>query len=570
MMSFFSFLSPAHLNPEGLVTYHRYVIASTLIISVLSLALPIMTLQVYDRILPNQGSGTLPILVIGVCVAVILELCMRLGRAWLMSRCGAAYEHRMACAAMQKIIHADLSRLKKTGIGDSLNQMSSLGRLRDFHNGYVHSVAIELLLVPLSLGLCAYISGALVLVPAIILGVFILVSIRAGRHLKEALHHRETADDKRFNFLVEALEGVHTVKSFALEKYMERRYEALEEESTLSNYHVTQQTSATFSYGAIFSHIMVASVITIGAMFVLQGYLTTGALIATLLLSGRLMQPIQKALALWVRYQDISLAAHHANTLLSMPQQEVTKRHHTHAPIPQGRLICHNISFAFEGNPPLFQDISLHIKKGETIALRGDHGSGKTTLLKIIAGIYPVTSGEILLDDERVESYFPYELVRHVGFVRAQPLIFRGTIRDNLTGFGHINEVGAREVATLLGVDKDIATLPAGLDTFLSGNDTDNIPMGMKQKISIVRALAAKPKLILFDNADYALDAVSYGKLYQLLARLRGNVSMILVSDDMNISALADMHYMLEEGKIIKTDRHHSMGIVHPYRELQL
>lgn len=558
------------LKPDGFKQDLLSLLVASFAINILSLALPVMTLQVYDRILPNPGTGTLPVLITGVCLAVFLESCLRLSRSYVLGRSSAAYEHRMACNAISKILNADLSKIGSYGIGEHLHRMACVGKLKDFYNGYAITVLTELMFVPLFFGLIVYIGRGIAIVPAAVLCAFVIVSIWRGKHLRAALKQREIVDDKRFNFLIESLEGVHTLKAFSLEKFFERRYEALEEDSTFENYNVTQETAATFNSGTIFSHLMVASVITSGAWFVLHGMLTTGGLIATMLLSGRIMQPVQKALALWARYQDYVLAREHIENLFSTPQQTIVERSSTLPRAQDGTLVLSQVSFRYHNDPDfLFHDITLEIKRGDAVLISGEHGAGKTTLLDLISGIYPPSGGEILVDGENINTYAPDELVHHIGFIRTSPLIFRGTIRDNITCFGQTNESKAQEVCALLNVDRDVAKLPGGFDTFLSGNNTDNIPVGLQQRISMARVLATKPRILLFDNAERSLDKEGYATIYSLLARLKGTVSMVLISDDHNLHALADRHYVLQANTLLETPIP-SKGNVSLYKELYL
>lgn len=558
------------LKPEGFRQDLFSLMLVTLAINILSLALPVMTLQVYDRILPNSGTGTFPVLIIGVCVAIALEAFLRLLRAYALSRAGAAYEHGMACAAMGKILNADLSQMKHYGIGERLHHLGSVSKLKDFNNGYAATVLAEAVFVPLYFCLIVYISKTLSIIPAALLAVFVTLSLYNGARLRRTLRNREEADGQRFNFLIEALEGIHTVKAFALEKIFERRYERLEEQSTLENYRVTQETAGTFNTGAVFSHLMVASVITAGAWFVLNGMLTTGGLIATLLLSGRIMQPVQKALALWARYQDYLLARRHIEEIFSTPQKIVVAGVTKETDFA-GRLNLSRVSFRYcPGDDFILKDVNLDLQMGDSVFVSGAHGTGKTTLLNLIAGIYPPSEGDINIDGVHIDRYAPEDLVRHVGFIRTQALIFRGTVRDNITCFGQADEAQAKEVAALLEVDVDVAKLPGGFDTFLNGNNTDSISPGLKQRIAMVRVLANKPRLILFDNADRTLDRNGYALVYSLLARLKGKASLVLVTDDRNISALADRHYMLENGVLTAIEAMHSKGNIHPYRELPL
>lgn len=541
------------LKPEGFRIEAGSLLLATLAISILSLALPVTTLQIYDRILPSPGSGTLPVLISGVCLAVVLEAVLRLARAYIMGRAGAAYEHRMSCAAMNHLLQSDLSRIGHYGIGEHMHRMSAIGKLKDFHSGYAHMTIFELCFVPLFLGLTAYIAGPLAAVPTMILMIFTLVSFAHGQRLRAALKEREQADDARYNFLIESLEGMHTLKSFALENTFTRRYETLQEASTLGNFHVTESTASTFNDSALFSHLMVAAVIAVGAVFALNGQISTGALIATVLLSGRMMQPIQRALALWARYQDYTLAREKVETLFETPIHFPVAANDPD-PERKGDIAIRNLSFQQEVSGAwILKNASLHLSPGECALIRTKQSEGKNALLEIASGLYPATSGEILIDGRNVLRYAPEQLTRHVGLIRTEGLIFRGTIRDNMTCFGQIEEAKARELAALLEIDREIAKLPSGFDTFLTGSPSDSVPPGLKQRIAMVRVLAPKPRIIVFDNADRGLDRHGYNAVFSLLARLKGKATLILISGDRNIRSLADRFFTLENGALEET-----------------
>ena len=562
---------PDPLTPENYAIKPASLLLSTLSINILSLALPVLTLQVYDRILPNPGSSTMPVLVTGLCIAVMLEAILRLCRAYVIGRSGASYEHLMSCAAMKKILNADFSKLGTQSVGEYLQSMSAIGKLRDFYNGYALTTYAELLFVPIFFGLIWYIAGPLVLVPLVILGLFVAMSLVKGKGLKEALLDREHGDEKRFNFLIESLTGIHTLKALAAEKFFERRYEKLEDVSTRQNFVVTQKTADIFNVSTIFSHLMIACVITAGAVMVFAGQITTGVLIATLLLSGRMMQPVQKALSLWARYQDYSLARTRVEAIFETPQHIVSPSATSDNSYAKGTLDLNHVRFRFRDEGPwLLDSLNLSLKKNEIILIRGEHGCGKTTLLSLMAGLHRTQEGGVVLDGRAIEEYTPENLCRHVGLIRTQAMIFRGTIRDNITCFGQTEEAVAREISALLNVDRDVAKLPSGFDTMLNGNSTDSVPAGLQHRIAMARVLAAKPKIILFDNADRTLDKEGYATIYSLFARLKGKVSMVLVSDDKNLCALADRTLVLREGRLQETQDVYSKGNVRPYKELRI
>lgn len=526
-------------------------ILTTITINILSLALPTMTLQVYDRILPNPGTGTLPVLVTGVAVAIILEIMLRLWRSYLLGWAGAAFEHNLSCKVMKHVLNTNLSSSARVGVGEHLNRLTSISKLKDFYSGYSTVVLLELFLVPFYILLIAYISGPLALVPVVVLMTFVMIFMAQGQNLRHSLRKRDDADNKRYDFLIESVEGIHTVKSFALENHFARRYEKLEEKSVAANLDVIERSSRSNNIGALYTQIMLVAVIAAGASLVLYGGITTGALVATILLSGRIMQPVQKGLGLWMRYQDYTIAHEKVGSIFETPTYVQIENKLVDKTQREGTLTVEGVSFYSQDRENrVLDNVSFHLDKGECVTLDSDRVLSATMLLEMISGIYPPSTGNIVVNNINVGQCLAEEMIKSVGYIQNEGTIFRGTIRDNLTCFGMIPEVTVREVSALLDVDKDIAALPSGYDTFLSGNNSDIIPPGLRQRICIVRALAHKPRIILFDNADKSLDREGYNLVYNLLARLHGKATIIMATEDLNLRALASRSLVIEDGRL--------------------
>ncbi len=527
------------------------IILSTLAISILSLALPITTLQVYDRILVNKGTGTIVVLIVGVVVAIMLETMLRIARNYVLTRSGAAYEHRMMVRFVDHFINVSANNTRKGGVGEFLHNLSTLARLREFYTGQQLVTFVELMFVPVYLVLLTYISGILVLIPICILILFGAITAFNGSQHKFYLKKLEDADDKRFNFLVEALEGIHALKAFGFEKMFSRRYEHMEAASARAHYDLSCHVSMTHNSGGLFANIMVIAVITFGAGMVLSGGMTNGALIAALLLSGRLMQPIQKGLSLWTRYQAFKITQANIQKILAGEKTETLTRNNAYVRESEGNLELKNVSFVCENTgKTIIEDASFEMKRGESLLITGVHGAGKSVLMKLIAGTLTPTSGKVILDREDIRTYEARERVKHVGHLVTSPSLIRGSIRHNISSFGLADPVKVNQVARILGVDAEVAKLPGGFDTIVTGNYSDAIPPALSQRIAITRALAEKPRIILFDNADRSMDFEGYQTVYKLLARLKSQVTMIICSDDENLRALTDRHYHLVNGRL--------------------
>lgn len=530
------------------------ILLSTLAISILSLALPVMTLQVYDRILPNPDSGTLPVLIAGVCVAALLEFVLRLARGYIINWNGAVFDHKVSCDALSHLLFSDLSAARRSSPGEYLNSLSSIARIKDFYSGFNIVTIFELALVPVYLTLIYYIAGPLVLVPAAVLAAFALFATGFGDRLRHDLDRRNKADDRRYDFLLDCLEGMHTVKAFSLEDAFTRRYERIEKSSALINYRTASDASASFNAASVFGHLMSLLVIAFGAERVLAGDMTSGALIASTLLAGRIMQPVQRALSLWVRYQDYRLSERKAGSLFALPS---VKRSSAVEPDVKGHAVLRNVSFAHDREMhEIFRNVNLEIKPGEAVRISGLHGGGKSHLLGVMAGLYLGAEGDVKIDGLDPLNY-PYGALRkHIGLLKTKGEVFRGTIRDNITSFGSVSEEQARRTTRILGIERDVARLPRGYDTFL-GDDAAHISPGLQQRIAIARVMAWNPGIVLFDNADRNLDRNGYRAVYRLLLHVKAQKSLVLVSDDPNFTALATRHVRLEQNGLREIDIPH-------------
>lgn len=522
-----------------------------LMINILSLALPVMMLQIYDRIIPHQSFGTLAVLIAGVCIALAVDAALRVMRAWLVGWSAASHEHAASCAAMERLSQADVGTFEKTPAGEHLQNLAALGRLREFNSGQSLTALVDLPFAVIFLALIYYLGGILVLVPVILLLLFCLSAGVAGARLRTALDHRRKADDNKSSLMVSILSGIHTAKSMAMEAPLLRRFEAAQDEVTRDSYRVALASGLAASLSAAFGQLSLILTAAAGAFLVLHGYLSIGGLSACTFLAGRAIQPIQRVLGTWLRLQDLAIARRQAQAVFSLPVQARTNARPTQT--PQGRVTLEDVSFAYDGASPLLKNISLRIEPGEAIAISGDRAGGKSALLQVIAGVLTAQKGSVRVDGVNPAEYGLSALQGRIGYMPQHGTIFRGTIMENLTGFrpGEDNAARAREAAEELGLDSVIDVLPRGYQTLLTDTAADPVPPGVKQRIALARVLAARPAVLLFDDADQALDKEGYNRLFRLMGRLKSTTTLVMVSHDQNLLSFADRHYRLENGMLV-------------------
>lgn len=525
-------------------------VASSFAINTLMLAMPIMTLQVYDRIMTHKYGGTLAMLSIGIVVAVAVETMLRAARSYLFAHASAAYEYRSMKEIMEKVANARLLPALRRGTGEYVQAIAALARMKDFAGERLVTFAVDVPYMVLFMALLTYIGGWLVVVPFTLALLFAGVAWFFGKRLQQAIRARNGSDERRYGAMLEALSGIHTIKAMGLEPRFCRDFEYLQTEAGGINFQIASYNHALATSGAIFAQAIIIGVVAGGAPLVIGGHITVGALVACVLLSGRLIQPLQAVLSLWIGYQEYQQAEQSVDRVRILPQRDTVK---PVAPLNriEGRIECRSLCFAYGADEAYtLSDINLTILPGETVALRGINGSGRSTLLKTIAGMYEATKGTVLIDGMRPQDMSAETLVRHVAYLNHEATLFRGTIMENLTAFAPEFQQQAVEIAGLLGIDDMISRLPLGYDTLVDGGPAETIPPGLRQRIAIARVLLHKPKIILFDKADRSLDRDGYNHIFRLFARLKGKATIIIVSDDYNILRLATRECTLARGTL--------------------
>ncbi|MCP5373447.1 MAG: ATP-binding cassette domain-containing protein [Hyphomicrobiales bacterium] len=524
-------------------------VMASVFINVLSLALPLALLQVYDRIIPNQSKSTLVLLIAGVGTALVLEVLLRIGRAYVSGWMGARFEHMAGCAAMERLLNASITDFERNGTGVHLERLNALSMLKEFYSGQAILVLCDLPFAVIFLGVIAYLADELVLVPVVLIVLFAITALITGRLLRGALAARMTADDRRFNFIIEVLGGIHTVKSMAMEAQMLRRYERLQETCAGTDFDVAFRSSSAVTVGTVFSQMTLFTVVGVGATMVIDGMLTIGGLAACTMLAGRAMQPMQRAVGIWTRFQTIRLARDRLRKVFEIPLEAPPGL--PKLPPVNGEVVIDNVSFRYRDDlPQILDGATMHVRAGEAVGICGGNASGKTTLLYMLMGAMRPQEGRVSIDGNDLSEYDPASLKEQIAYLPQHGVLFNGTIMENITMYRADRVQAAEEVSTLLGLDKAVAHMPQGYNTRVGQGAHDSLPRGIKQRIAVARALVDKPHILLFDEANSAMDSTGDAYMRGLLEQLKGRCSIVLVTPRPSMLRLADRIYDLQGGRL--------------------
>ncbi len=524
-------------------------------LNLLSLSLPIMMLQVYDRIIPHQSYGTLIMLATGVAIALAFDIGLRIIRSYLTSWTAASHEHAASCAALDIFSRSDIAAFEAITSGEHLQNMTALGKLREFYSGQAWTALIDLPFAIIFLALIAYLGGILVLVPIALLAAFFINASLIGSTLKETLESRSHSDDLKASFVVSVLNGIHTAKALSFESFLLRRFERVQSKVSEDSYRVATASGSAAILSATFGQLSLILTATAGFFLVLNGSLSVGGLSACTLLAGRCIQPVQRVLGTWLRLQDLTVAREQAQNLFVLP---TLKRGMAPVTPAQGRVFLEDVCYGLASQTgPFLDHVSLSAEPGEIVAITGDDGTAKSILLQIISGIIPAEAGTVRLDGVNPHEHSIASVSNIVGYLPQDGTIFKGTILENLTSFrtDDLSVERAKNAGEELGLDKIIDLMPRGYQTQLFDSAADPIPPGVKQRVALARVLANQPAILLFDDADRALDKDGYNLLFRLMGRFKDKTTIILVTQDQNLMSFADKFYHLDAGRLLPVAR---------------
>jgi len=539
----------------------RTIIASSIIINLLALAFPLLMLQLYDRILPHQSTETLGLLALAVAVAIGLEAFIRVIRSYTTAWIAARFEHRAMNAVAERYLAEGLHDFERKGTGTSLDGFKSVSSLKYHYSGQTFQQLMDLPFTLLYVLIVFLLSPWLGLLLTFGYMLFVYLTWKNGHQDQALVKEQKQSDLRRANFLSETLGNVHTLKSMTMESLMMRRYERLQESCANVMSRITYAIDMSLGIGNIFSPLMNMFIVAIGAWLVISNHLSNGELAACLLLGMRALSPLQRLGAIWNKYQQDEVMRDNLAAIIRQPGLAVeldevdVLTQAANRPLESASIHMENVSYRFPGlKTDIFTNLSLDIKAGECIALKGASGSGRSTLLQLMAGIIHPTEGQVLIDGKDVLTIPFKEISEWVAYLPQKALMFEGSLLDNISVFDPLRIDRALSTAKSLGLGDFVSKMPRGWDSAVGDMASDSLPPGFRQRIAIVRALSNQPKVILFDDATSVMDSEGDIAFLRFMEAVKGKVTIVLISQRPSFLRLADRDLYLQDGQLYGSD----------------
>jgi ATP-binding cassette subfamily C protein LapB len=530
-------------------TYLKVALAAVFI-NIFGLITAIFTMTVYDRVVPNNATSSLVALTIGLAIVILFDFILKMLRAYFVDIAGAQIDREVGETLFGRLLALRLD-LKKGSTGSLAGLMRELEALRDFFASATLTAVVDLPFILLTLLVVAIIGGTVVIVPLLMIPLVILVSWLTQPAM-ERLSARAMGEGLlKQSVLVETIGGLETVKAAGAGPLLAGRWSrALEQHSDsslrqrlIATIGITTATSAgTISY---------AGVVIVGVELIAKHELTMGGLIACSILAGRAIAPLAQISQLLSRITATRTAYRQLNELMTMPP-EGPEGEGLRLREPQGKIEFRNVSFRYPGAPEKTLDsMSFTIEPGEHVALLGRVGSGKSTVARLILGLYPPEEGLVMVDGTDIRQIAPDNLRSHIGTALQESVLLTGTVRDNITlGRGEVGDEEMIRAAELSGTHSFMGQIANGYDLRLADRG-EGLSGGQRQSIAIARALAGRPRIVVFDEPTSAMDTQTETTLIQRLQEELEGRTLLLITHRPPLLQLVKRIILLDKGKIV-------------------
>ncbi|MBM6582156.1 ATP-binding cassette domain-containing protein [Microvirga sp. BT689] len=527
------------------------------LMAVLGLAVPIFTMAVFDTVVAGYSPETLPMLVMGVVAAVVLEVLFRVIRQRALLRIAERLDRLVPSAVFTQLMSLPTALVERAGTASQVSRLRDFAAIREFLTG---SFAVALLDMPFTLLvvlLMVVLGGWIALVPVgTALGFALLFWVSRGS-MRLAIDQAARANQAREALAVEALETVRVLKLGGAEERWIDRYGAASAAAAVASARVSTLTGSVLAASQALVTLSGLAAVVLGVLSVLSGAMTAGALIAGMMLIWRILSPMQTCFVMFSRWEQTQASIRQVDGLMALETERPSPLEARMAPPEQGAIVFHRVTLRYlPQSEPVLAGASFAIQPGQVVAVTGSEGTGKSTLLLLIAGLYRPQGGLVRIDGHDVRSFNPAVLRRSIGWVPQSPGLLYGTIAQNLRlARPSATDADLRAAAAEAGVLEAIEAMPSGFDTRVGDNHSSRLPRSILQRIALAGALLREAPILLLDEPVAGLDDACAKAFTDVIASRRGRCTILMATHRPSHIRMADRVLRLRDGQVEEVEQ---------------
>jgi ATP-binding cassette, subfamily C, bacterial LapB len=530
---------------------YRDVLWAALLINVFALAIPLFSMNVYDRVVPNRAFETLWALAIGALLVISADLLMRSMRSHFVDEASARIDVRVSASLMERVLGMQLAH-RPASVGSFASNLRGFEQVRDFVASSTVTALIDLPFALIFIGVLAWLSPWLVLPVA---GAFVLIVV-VGYVLQHRLHELSQATwqagAQRNATLIESLSCIETIKAQGAESVIQSRWERANAHISAVNVRMRALSSGAMSATGWLGQVVNIVIIVAGVHLIGAGELSMGALIAAGMLSGRALAPAGQIVGLLLQYQGARTALESLEKVMETPVERPAGVNFLQRRELRGEIEFRNVRFAYPGRSDAALDgVSFKISAGERVALIGKVGCGKSTIQRLIMGLYQPTEGQVLIDGIDLRQLDPADVRRSVGYVAQDTTLFQGSLRENIAfGLPHAEDAAIVQAAELAGMAEFVNRHPRGYDMPV-GERGEALSGGQRQSVGVARAVLHQAPILLMDEPTSAMDYTTEAHVSARIGAFAQDKTMVLVTHRTTLLPLATRVIVVDHGKIM-------------------
>ena len=530
---------------------YRDVLGAALLINIFALLMPIFSMNVYDRVVPNNATDTMWMLALGMLLVFGMDFMMRLLRGHFIDLASARVDVKLSAMIMERVLGMRMEG-RPASVGSFASNLRSFESVRDFIASATVAALVDFPFALLFLLVIVWISWPLVLIPLCGLLIGLLYAYILQHRMHELAETTYRAGALRNAALIESLTALETIKTQGAEGAVQSKWERSTAFLARTGAQLRLLSASAGNGAAIITQLVNVLVIVAGVYLIQARELTMGGLIAVTMLGGRAMAPLAQGVGLLMQFQNARTSLATLDKLMAQPVERPDASAFVHRPELRGEIEFRDVSFSYpDQSEPALRNVSLRIMPGEHVVILGRTGSGKTTLQKLILGLYAPTGGAVRMDGIDLRQLDPADLRRNVGYVGQEAMLFYGSLRENITiGAPYADDSAVVHAADVAGLTQFVNRHPKGFDMTI-GERGESLSGGQRQEVAIARAVLMDPPVLLFDEPTSAMDFSTESAFKERLRRYAAHKTLIIVTHRTSLIDLATRIVVVDDGRIV-------------------